>query len=64
MAEKGVVKRPRQIIGEMTLRWGEDGAGTDLVRHHRKIFRKFTQLPRVSKEEEYPAWLVKPMQGK
>jgi hypothetical protein len=64
MAEKGAVKGPRQIVVEMTLERGKEGAGADLVRHHGKTFRKFTQLPRVSKEDECPALLVKPMAGK
>jgi hypothetical protein len=64
MAEKGVVKRPRQIIVEMKLGRGEEGAGAEHIRHHRKTSRKLTQLLRVSLEEESPARLVKPMQGK
>jgi hypothetical protein len=45
----------------MTLGRGEEGVGAEHVRHHKKISLKFTQLPRVSEEEESPARLVKLM---
>jgi hypothetical protein len=45
MAEKGVVKGSRSQIAEMMLESGEEGAGAEHVRHHRKTSRKFTQLP-------------------
>jgi hypothetical protein len=64
MAERGDVKQPRQIIVEMMLRRSEDGAGARHISHHRKTFWKFTQLPRVSEEEESKPRLVKPIQGK
>jgi pyridoxal biosynthesis lyase PdxS len=64
MAEKGAVKGLGSQTVEMTLERGEAGAGDEHIRHHRKISQKFTQLPRVSEEEESPARLVKPMQGK
>jgi hypothetical protein len=64
MVEKGAVKGPGSQIVEMMHRSGEKGAGAEHVRHHRKTFPKFTQLLRVSKDEEILARLVKPMQGK
>jgi hypothetical protein len=48
----------------MTLRSGEEGAGAEHVKHHMKTSQKFTQWLRGSEEEEIPARLVKPMQGK
>jgi hypothetical protein len=64
MAEKGTVKGPESQIVEMTLGSGRKGAGAEYVRHHRKTLQKFTQLLRVSEEEESPAQVVKPMEGK
>jgi len=52
MAEKGAVKGPGRQIVEMKLGRGEEGAGTEYVRHHWKTSQKFTQLPRVSREGE------------
>jgi hypothetical protein len=52
MAEKGAVKGPARQIVEMKLGRGEEGAGTEYVRHHWKTSQKFTQLPRVSREGE------------
>jgi hypothetical protein len=45
----------------MMLGSGEEGAGVEHVRHHRKTSRKFTKLLRVLEEEESPTWLIKPM---
>jgi hypothetical protein len=63
MAKRGTIKQPHQIVVEMTLGRSEVGAAAKHIRHHRKTFWKFTQLLRVSEEEESPARLVKPMQG-
>jgi hypothetical protein len=59
MAKKGAVKGQGSQIVEITLGRGEEGAGAKHVRHHKKISRKFTQLPRVSEQEESLARLVK-----
>jgi hypothetical protein len=63
MAELGALKGHRQLVVEMKLGKNKEGAGAKHIRHHRKTFWKFTQLPRVLEQEESPARLVKPMQG-
>jgi len=52
MAEKGAVNRLGSQMVEMTLERGEEGARAKHIRHHWKTSQKFTQLPRVSGEEE------------
>jgi hypothetical protein len=61
MVETSALKGHRQIVVEITLGRSEEGAGAKHVRHHRKTLQKFTQLPRISEEDECPARLIKPI---
>jgi hypothetical protein len=65
MAEKGAVKGPGSQTVQMMLGSGEEGAGAEHVRHHRKNLPEIHTIAKVFRVGgECPTRLILPMQGK